>query len=295
MGIRAWGPLFALLALLAAGLTGVALQYSKPHNEGEPAKVEERNSPIAKPIAQVTTDQGDTKGKDKRAWSESLLEKPTDTLLVFFNGLLALYTWRLYRATSGLFTETAGLREAAENQRIDSLRSIAASELAAKAAQASAEALPIIEGAYVYPVIAGENVAESLSAFQHPDVRTNRLRINFYFKNFGKTPVNILLYRAHLIHLDGPNLRATNMVRFQLVQRATLGAVDHTEPLETEIADFSREEWGSVMSAGSRLYFAGEIRYADIWGNIWQFSFNWEYSPAHGRLVPDNQARINTE
>jgi|SRR6267378_6678272 len=58
--------------------------------------------------------------------------KLTDVLLVIFTAVLA------YK-TSGLFTETAGLRDAAEKQRLDSLRSIEVAEGAARAAQKSAD------------------------------------------------------------------------------------------------------------------------------------------------------------
>jgi hypothetical protein len=211
---------------------------------------------------------------------------------------LVRWTFALFAATLGLILATGVLGYFAYQQARDMKASVAAAEDAAKAAKASAEALPVIEGGYVYPVIAKDNIEESLSAFQHSDVRTNRLRINFYFKNFGRTPANVLMYRAQLVMVnpDGPNLRAANTDTFRIVQKTTLGAVDHTEPLETEIPDFSSDEWGSVVqSATTRLYFTGEVRYADIWGTKWQFSFDWEYSPAHGRLIPDNQARRKIE
>jgi hypothetical protein len=91
MRVEAWGPLFALLALLAAGLTGMAFQYSKPHNQTEPTKAEQRNSPTAKLKVQTTPDESNKKGKDEKGW--------TDPLLVLFNGLLTFFTCLLYRAT----------------------------------------------------------------------------------------------------------------------------------------------------------------------------------------------------
>ncbi len=139
MKIRAWGPLLALLALFGAGLTGTALQYSEPHNLAEPTKSETRIGPEAKPIAEGAADASIREGKEKRAWYEPFFEKPTDSLLVLFSGLLALYTFQLYRATRGLFTETAGLREAAAEQSRDMKDSIRVSQRAADAAMTSAE------------------------------------------------------------------------------------------------------------------------------------------------------------
>src|SRR5260221_8041689 len=148
MAVKAWGPLFALLAILAASLTGMAVQYTHQNNQSKPAKSENGHGSDRKIVAVAAPEPDNAKAKEKHNAEEGF--KATDWLLVLFNALLALYTWRLYRATSGLFTETAGLRDAAEKQRIDSLRSIVASETAAKAAQASAESLPILERAYVF-------------------------------------------------------------------------------------------------------------------------------------------------
>src|ERR1700688_3204179 len=122
MAVKVWGPLFALLAILGASLTGVALQYAQHHNQPKPAKTENGHGPDRKIVAVAGPEPDNTKAKEKHNAEEGF--KATDWLLVLFNGLLALYTWRLYRATSGLFTETAGLREAAAEQSRDMKASI---------------------------------------------------------------------------------------------------------------------------------------------------------------------------
>jgi hypothetical protein len=148
MKSKAWGPLFALLALLGAGLTGVSLQYSSPHNQTEPTKYEKGNGPIAETVIQAAPEKGDKKGKDEKSW--------TDPLLVLFNGLLTLFTCLLYRATEGLFKETAGLRSAADQQAQDMEASIAAANASAKAAQKVADvseaALIVAERPYLIPL-----------------------------------------------------------------------------------------------------------------------------------------------
>lgn len=222
-----------------------------------------------------------------------LVEKHDGLVTALFTVILTLSTIALWRATAGLFVETAGLRDAADKQRTDTLRSIKATEIAANAAERSADAVQIVEGAYVYPDILTENIADSLSAFRQSEVRTNRLRVSFRFKNFGKTPAIIGFYQADLFHRDGgPRLRSAGVSPIQVAQKTILGAGEATEPMETEIGDFSRQEWGSLcLHQSTRLHFAGEIRYADIWGNKWLFPFEWEYSGAKGRLIPDNQPR----
>jgi hypothetical protein len=79
-----------------------------------------------------TPQQSATVLHEKTALETFFELKLTDVLLVIFTAVLA------YK-TSGLFTETAGLRDAAEKQRLDSLRSIEVAEAAARAAQKSAD------------------------------------------------------------------------------------------------------------------------------------------------------------
>jgi hypothetical protein len=96
---------------------------------------------------QSHTDEKVTKRKTKE-------HQATHALKEFFVGfveikltdlLIAVFTIVLAVKTAGLFRETAGLREAAENQRLDSLRSIKAAEMAADAALRQANAMVALE------------------------------------------------------------------------------------------------------------------------------------------------------
>jgi len=71
---------------------------------------------------------------NKNRFADFFEIKLADLLIAIFTGVLA---WK----TAGLFRETEGLRAAADNQRIDFLRSIEASERATLAAENSAAAL----------------------------------------------------------------------------------------------------------------------------------------------------------
>jgi hypothetical protein len=128
MRIRAWGPLFALVALFASGLAGLALQYTQHNNYSRLTKTENGISPNREAVAVLAPESDNDKGKVKNGGEESF--KTTDWLLVLFNGLLALYTWRLYLATHGLV-------EAAHNQSEDIKASTKAATDAAQAAIAS--------------------------------------------------------------------------------------------------------------------------------------------------------------
>jgi hypothetical protein len=86
-------------------------------------------------------------------WSAKL----TDWLLAAFTLALAIFTWLLYRATSGMWGATKELRNFAEEQSRDMKASIAVSDVFAKAAQKTADvaesALLNVEVAYPYAMI----------------------------------------------------------------------------------------------------------------------------------------------
>jgi hypothetical protein len=153
MVIKSWGPLFALFMLFGASLFGLlVVEHPEPNNRSQPTISPNRNSRPSELAATRAPNQYGEKGKQESNWIECLFDKPTDTLLVAFNGLLVLFTYFLYSATAGLFKETAELRRIANEQRGDLLRSITAAEKSANAAKLSADAFPTIERAYVFVV-----------------------------------------------------------------------------------------------------------------------------------------------
>jgi hypothetical protein len=105
MVIRAWGPLVGLFMLAGTGVIGLVVEHPEPYNRGQPS--------IAPCIvaAPPTANQNGKKGKQESNWIEGLFDKPTDTLLVVFNGLLVLFTGLLYSATAGLFKEPPNCEE----------------------------------------------------------------------------------------------------------------------------------------------------------------------------------------
>jgi hypothetical protein len=64
--------------------------------------------------------------------------------------------------------------------------------------------------------------------------------------------------------------------------------------VHSPITDFSRTEWETVASGETNLSLSGNIVYSDIFGVRWSYSFDWRYSPALDRLIPDNQPRQKT-
>jgi hypothetical protein len=280
MTIRAWGPLFVLIALFGAGLTGVTLQNSKPNNQAEPTKTEQRNRPASKPITETASIPDDQEGKKKQAWYEIFFEKPTDALLVIFNGLLALYTWRLYRATAGLFTETAGLREAAAEQSRDMKASIAIAGIAANASKAAAEALPSIERSYIFLRIEHHSFQLRPIDTPHmkaPFIRSLSVRCNFI--NHGKTHAVVQAIRIGIKRLAGD--LAGDAWSEQATVKLPVDVLGTGESFEKEgllISDPEKLTEGDadlILGGTMFIYFFGHVAYQDVFGSDRETQFCW--------------------
>jgi hypothetical protein len=219
--------------------------------------------------------------------------KITDWLLVLFNGLLVGSTVLLWRASekqiwqARLESRRTRVHRAQDEMRIEEQINIA--RQSSNAAQKAAETLPIIEGAYVFPDILAESIASNLQNLGHPMVTNRVLRLEFQFKNFGKTPAILHHFQADLIHFDQGHMRSKD-AEVRIAKKVVLGAGE-AEQLQTEIGDFSKAEAASVMAGHTNLSFTGYVVYADVFGNKWGYSFDWQFSPTQGRLVPDNQPR----
>jgi hypothetical protein len=94
-------------------------QQAPPHNREEPAKAKNRNGSESKAIAHPGTNEQDKGGPQESEWYDTFFDHPTDWLLVLFNCILAIYTMRLYRATSGLQISTAGMHQVAQDQSVE--------------------------------------------------------------------------------------------------------------------------------------------------------------------------------
>jgi hypothetical protein len=209
-------------------------------------------------------------------------------VLAIGTGVLGFATIFLWRATRDLVRDA---RLTGAEQLKTSLKATDAAIVAANAAQKSADHIPIIEGAYIFPEITGDETMAAMRGFKESEVQTSRMRVHFQFKNFGKTPAIIQSYHAGLRIPDNDGRTPAGEDEGLSVRKVVLGSGETTEKMTSEIKDFNRTEYSAVASGSSHLHFSGEIRYADIWGSLWLFRFDWEYSPSQGRFIPDNQTR----
>lgn len=125
----------ALFACFVSGF-GFAVwsaQQAQPHNHELPTKSNQPDNRTGNLSASPRQEHHSSERSQDQSWYDKFRDHITDWLLVIFNGILAAFTVRLFYATRGLVAETAGLRTAADEQRVDMLRSIEASEKLASA------------------------------------------------------------------------------------------------------------------------------------------------------------------
>jgi hypothetical protein len=278
MKIKAWGPLFALLALLGAGLTGLSLQHPNAHNQTELAKSGKGNGPVAETIIQATLEKGDKKGKDEKSW--------TDPLLVLFNGLLTLFTWLLYRATQGLFKETAGLRSAADKQSRDMEASIRAAQKSAEAAQKAADvseaALIVAERPYLVPVEPKLKIFRYGPPGSIPSEPPEWVGlVEYSFKNVGRSVAFLKEVTAELAFYE----ELPDRPRFSVPGvRILLGhypiGVDrpYASPNYGTREKKGAAKYASVRDDKLQRFFFGFVRYSDIFGYLHTDGFCFRFT-----------------
>jgi hypothetical protein len=137
----AWFTLGAIIAVCFIAAVGWAdLHQSPPHQHAQQRCAEQPTANASLKSATVQQPQADkdcdARAEAKKRALESLLERVNS----FFDfritdAFLVIFTWILAVKTSGLFTETAGLRRAADEQRTELLRSVKAAENSANAAK----------------------------------------------------------------------------------------------------------------------------------------------------------------
>ncbi|HTC19085.1 MAG TPA: hypothetical protein VK690_08220 [Stellaceae bacterium] len=156
------------------------------------------------------------------------------------------------------------------------------SNKAASAAKAAAEALPIVERAYVYPVVVSvvgmaEYIDESTIYFLNPDQidkpRPETRDIAFKIKNYGKTPAILKSVFAGLgVWPIGAEIGLS-------IPEATLGPMDITSDFTAAMqVGLTRNQAKHILAYEAHLGFSGTIVFDDIWGNenTTTFLFVWD-------------------
>jgi hypothetical protein len=158
-----------------------------------------------------------------------------------------------------------------------------AAKQAAQAASVSADAVTVVERAYVYPVITGHGaIGECISNatvffLGAPDKDDEPVpetaEVTFKFKNFGKTPA---ILKTAFVGVGVAPLGA----RIGLaIPEAVLGVLEETNSLRSEMQiGITRKQAQQIGAYTGHICFEGDITFNDIWDNehTTEFYFVWD-------------------
>jgi hypothetical protein len=160
-----------------------------------------------------------------------------------------------------------------------------ANNRSAIAAKSAVEALPIVERAYVYPVVVGHGAIgdciENARVFYLDDPTKDDVpaaetaEITFKFKNFGKTPA---ILKTAFAGVGVAPLGA--QIGLPLAD-SVLGAGEETAtPLVSKMeVGITRTQAQHILAYTRHVCFEGKVTFDDIWGNehTTEFYFVWDH------------------
>jgi len=214
-------------------------------------------------------------------------DKYQSSLLIVSGFLLAGFTGTLWWSTLGLL-------RVSRRQHEEMQRSTEAAKLAAKAAQASADALPVLERAYVFMSMDSdpgfERFFDDIVFRSVPQPLPRRLSLPFSIVNYGKTPAVITKLCATLYHretMGAPEYRQINLGSDEVVISSgeflrnphpsileNYFRVEDPEPIQIG------EELENIRQSRCFIWFSGFVRYTDVFGKghitEWRRQYDWK-------------------
>lgn len=289
--------LFALWVVGFVCLSWTASNHSPANQHANRGSHTEKktNAPTPQNSATVETPPNPTNDqsakREKTAFEVFFELKLTDVLLVIFTALLA---WK----TSGLFTETAGLRDAADKQRLDTLRSIEAAEKAAKATERAADTTAASvdltkRQLRAYVTVNGIITAKDPGALDAKE----GFAVLIDIKNSGQTPALDSLQWARIEIREFP---LTTLLPIHCLENSPKGILP-PEAKSLMFPTFTRDltiiEKNAILKNHTAIYVYGEVDYLDIFGerHLTQFRFrcNGQGFPL-GMFKPDGEGNEAT-
>jgi hypothetical protein len=268
-----------MLAIVMAST--VALSQEPPTQSPPPNQQNERASKSQKPsdsqqtapspIPPVvsTSEAGDTRRDTSAEHSKSSSEQPnwlekffydikiTDVLLVFFTGVLAIYTGRLWYATAGLW-------DAAKEQSRDMKASIAVAARSAEATVAAAEAAKgTLESDRAWITWNMLTFGSLINSTIRGELYRNGIGISASWKNTGRSPAqNVTCINiARLIDRDAsiPTFIVSDAV--QTTQQTSRGV---GEEISGFMIPFSDIDSDAIRNQNRRMIFYSRVTYRDV-------------------------------
>jgi len=162
---------------------------------------------------------------------------------------------------------------------------------AANAAKKAAEVIPVLERAYLYPLIKRENISDTLDLATRIHQQPNMFPKGFaaiakaevVFKNFGKTPAT-LVYGEVRMGVIGVS-RVDSLADLPIKYRYVLAEGEESEPFPLSIdPPLAQSEVDGIVSGEYGIRVGGFMNYRDIWGNEQGCPVSFSYNTVLKRL-----------
>ncbi len=227
-------------------------------------------------------------GSPEKDQKHGFWEKTTDDPVAYFTAWLVGFTGVLAISTIGLWIVTW---RASASQARDMQDSIA---VASRSADIAEKALLSVEIPYLYPFIRRHGFITAPSALTG-QLAVSQLDyghqfIEFYFKNFGRTPAEIIEVQSILLPSMGlpqpyvPFGRNLNPLSGHIV--AADGGESQDFPYSFNQGMFETYSQGKFNPNIHKFWFLGFVRYNDVFENEYIRGFCLCYSPMTNRFYP---------
>jgi hypothetical protein len=269
----------ALLMALLLAMLGDSWGQSQPPSSRAPAA--QSSQPQSTPANGNQTPHSDQRGTDKsplivkiQPTQESDAKTAADLKhedeKTANDRAIALFTARLFWATVALSVIAFFQFVIFIWQGIQLRRTVGATNSSAKAAQESADALVAVERARFYVVIAGHDLNRFIqTARRHPNSEgmemSGDVRIDYSFKNYGKTP-GLIIEISHGIALsEEPPVPVYTVVRQAPIEYMVAGSSStEKHACEAQLAINSVGAAKLVETGRKRIWFYGRFDYRDV-------------------------------
>lgn len=269
---------FAFLLALIGGCAARS-HHPKPKPQAKTSQLSEQKTPTQPPpsanpltVQQITEAIADGINAAAKEYEKRHSAMPPDNSLWWFNFWLVVFT--------------GGLVAVGVAQSFLIFWTLKATQIAANAAKRAVDSLPVVERAYVYPVVVGHGAIEecikNARAFYEDDPSKDdesareTAEITFKFKNFGKTPA---LLKSAFAGLGVAPLGA--QLGLPIVE-SVLGTGEETvTPFVSEMQiGITPSQARHILDYTGHVCFEGRITFDDIWGNeqTTEFYFVWDHS-----------------
>jgi hypothetical protein len=281
--IKNWGAVCALSALLSLPIVGF-LFFDGPHcyNDDTACRSQYNQRTVNNDRTSVFVPI-----RDWAAANRDAIDALAAIGSVTFALALVIFTAILATKTSGLYSETAALRAIADQQATDMKESIAVANRSALAAERAAkvaeDSVVAVETPFLHPVIVGHQFKATWDGFVG-SVGLGQA-VQFRFRNIGRTPAILMDYYTCPIFSLGVPPPMDDLLALHTGGLST--QVIAANAVSTELSFNLNEGLYQSLFEGkfgrqgnNMLFFVGQSRYIDLFGNEFIGGFCFAYAAA---------------